>query len=126
VNGSNPVAMIFAREVSGPLTSLVKQIDAETVKNGKAKMGSFVVFLSDKEGLDKELKALAEKEGLKECILTIDNVAGPEGYDVAKEAEVTVVLYNRRKVEANFAYRKGELNDKAIDQIVKDLGKIVK
>jgi hypothetical protein len=117
--------MIFAREVSGPLTSLVKQIDAETVKNGKAKMGSFVVFLSDKEDLDKELKKLAEKEGLKECILAIDNVAGPQGYEVAKEAEVTVVLYNRHKVAANFAFRKGELSDKAIDQIVKDLGKIV-
>jgi hypothetical protein len=118
--------MIFAREVSGPLTSLVKKIDAETAKNSKKNMGSFVVFLSDKEGLDKELKALATKEGIKTCILTIDNVAGPDGYDVAKEADVTVVLYNKRKVHANFAYKKGELNDKAIDQIVQDVSKIIK
>jgi hypothetical protein len=118
--------MIFAREVSGPLTSLVKKIDAETAKNSKKNMGSFVVFLSDKEGLDKDLKQLAEKEGLKECILTIDNVPGPQAYDVAKDADVTVVLYNKRKVEANYAFRKGELNDQAVEQIVKDVSKIVK
>jgi hypothetical protein len=125
-NGGNPVAMIFAREVSDSLTSLVKQIDAETAKNSKKNMGSFVVFLSDKEGLETQLKEWADKQNLKQCVLTIDNVAGPEGYDVAKDADVTVVLYNRRKVEANFAFRKGELNDKAIEQIVKDVSKIVK
>ena len=117
--------MIFAREVSTPLTSLVKRIDAETVKNGKKHMGSFVVFLSAKEGLDKTLKQFAEKEGIKETILTIDEVAGPEAYKVAKAADVTVVLYNKRKVEANFTFRKGELDETAIDRIVKDLGKIV-
>jgi hypothetical protein len=118
--------MIFAREVTGPLTSLVKKIDAETAKNSSKNMGSFIVFLNDKEGLFKELKQLAEKEGIKQMVLTIDNVAGPDGYDVAKDAEVTVVLYNQRKVAANYAFRKGELNDKAIDQIVKDVSKIVK
>ena len=69
--------MIFAREVSDNLTSLVKKIDAETVKNGKKNMGSFVVFLNDDEGLFDKLKKLIEKEGLKECILTIDNVQVP-------------------------------------------------
>jgi hypothetical protein len=108
------------------LTSLVKRIDAETVKHAKNNMGSFVVFLSEKEGLAKELKELADKEGVKETILTIDDIAGPEAYKVARQADVTVVLYNKRKVEANFAFRKGELNDQAIDKIVKDVSKIVK
>ena len=118
--------MIFAREVSGPLTSLVKKIDAETAKNSKKNMGSFVVFLNDKEGLAKDLKQLADKEGINKTVLTIDNVAGPDGYDVAKDAEVTVVLYNQRKVAANYAFRKGELNDQAIEKIVNDVSKIVK
>src|ERR1019366_9284775 len=76
--------MIFAREVSDSLTSLVKQIDAETAKNSKAKMGSFVVFLSDDEKLEGKLKSLSDKEGLKKCILSIDNVAGPKGYKLTK------------------------------------------
>ncbi len=118
--------MIFAREVNDNLTSLVKKIDAKTVKNGKKNMGSFVVFLSDKEDLDKQLKQIAEKQGLKEIVLTIDNVSGPQGYDVAKDADVTVVMYNKRKVEANFVFRKGELNEKAIDNVVQDVSKILK
>src|SRR6516165_8954852 len=42
-NGSNPVAMIFARECSDNLTRLIKQIDEATAKHQDAKMGSFVV-----------------------------------------------------------------------------------
>ena len=118
--------MIFARNVTGPLTSLVKKIDAETSKNAKKDMGSFVVFLSDKESLFKELKQLAEKESLKQTILTIDGVDGPEAYNVAKEAEITVVLYNKRIVEFNHSFRFGELTDKAIEAIVRDVGKMVK
>jgi hypothetical protein len=118
--------MIFAREVSGPLTSLVKKIDAETAKNAKKNMGSFVVFLNDNEGLAKDLKQLAEKEGITKTVLTIDNPAGPEAYTVAKDAEITVVLYNKRNVEANYSFKKGELNDTTIEQIVKDVSKIVK
>jgi len=69
--------MIFAREVSDSLTSLVKKIDAATVKNKDCKMGSFVVFLNDDENFDKKLKDLAGKEELKKIALAIDNPAGP-------------------------------------------------
>ena len=117
--------MIFAREVSDGLTSLVKKIDAATAENKKAKMGSFVVFLSDDENLADSLKALAEKTGIKSCVLSIDNPAGPKGYAVAKEADVTVVLYNKRKVMANHAFQKGQLNAAAIEKVLADIPKIL-
>ena len=116
--------MIFAREVSDSLTSLVKQIDAETAKHTKEKMGSFVVFLTDDEKLSDRLEALAKKEGLKKCILSIDNPAGPPGYNVAKDADITVVLYNKRTVVANHVFKKGGLNDGAITKIMADVPKI--
>jgi hypothetical protein len=125
MNGNNPVAMIFAREVSDPLTSLVKKIDAATATNSKCSMGSFVVFLSDTEGLKADLKKLATKESLKHTVLAIDNPAGPSGYNVAKDADVTVVLYNKREVKSNYAFRKGELNAAAVDRIVADVPKIL-
>ena len=106
--------MIFAREVSDSLTSLVKKIDIETAKNSKAKMGSFVVFMSEDEKLGDTLKTLADKQGLKKLVLTIDNPAGPKGYEVSKDADITVVFYNKRKVMANHAIKKGELNEAAI------------
>jgi hypothetical protein len=110
--------MIFAREITGPLTSLVKKIDAATAENSSKRMGSFIVFLSDDEKLADQLKTLADKEGIKKCVLTIDNPAGPPGYNVTKEADVTVVLYNMNNVKANFAFRKGELNDAAVEKVV--------
>ena len=117
--------MIFAREVSDSLTSLVKKIDAATVANSKAKMGSFIVFCTDDDELKDKLKELAKKEDLKKIILTIDKPDGPPKYKVAKDADVTVVFYNERKVEVNHAFKMGELDEKAVDAVVADLKKIL-
>jgi len=117
--------MIFAREISDPLTSLVKKIDAATAKHSDARLGSFVVFLSDDEDLEKQLKQLAQKERIERTVLTIDNPAGPRGYKVAKDADVTVVFYQRHQVKANHAFKKGELKEGDIDKIVADLSKIL-
>lgn len=125
-HGPAPVAMIFARQPSEQLTNLIKKIDAETGKNAKAEMGSFVVFLSNKEDLQQQLKTLAEKNSIKNTVLSIDTPAGPDGYNVAKEADVTVVLYRNAKVVSNFSYRAGQLDTKGIEQIVNDIPKILK
>jgi hypothetical protein len=124
-HGNCPVAMVFAREVTPELTKLIKKIDAATVKNSKARMGSFVVFLSDKEGLAGQLESLAAKEKIAQTVLAIDNPGGPQRYAVAKDADITVVLYEDHTVRANHSFRKGELNTKAADRIVADIAKIV-
>jgi hypothetical protein len=124
-HGTSPVAMIFARKVSPGLTTLIKKIDAATVQNKKDRMGSFVVFLSDNEGLADQLKSLAQKENLQKTVLSIDNPAGPKGYNVAKDADVTVVLYEDHTVRFNFAFRDGQLNGQAVNRILADLPKIL-
>jgi hypothetical protein len=125
VNGENPVAMIFAREASPELTRLIKKIDEATAKNKDKAMGSFVVFLNDKDGLDKDLAKLAEKEKIQKTVLSIDNPAGPKEYGVAQDADVTVVLYRERVVKANHAFKKGELTDKDIVKIVAEVPMIL-
>ena len=117
--------MIFAREISDPLTSLVKKIDQATAKNDKCSMGSFVVFLSDEEGLEGKLKDLIKKEKIEHLVMTIDNPQGPRAYKIAKEADVTVVLYDKRDVKANYAFKKGEMHEQDVDKIVQDLAKIL-
>jgi uncharacterized protein YihD (DUF1040 family) len=124
-NGTNPVAMVFAREVSPEVQKLIKKLDDATTKNDDANMGSFVVFLSDKEGLDKQLKQMADKVKLKKIVLSIDNPAGPQKYNVSKEADVTVVLYTNHTVKANYAFKKGELKDSDVEKIVGDVSKIL-
>jgi len=125
-NGDNPVAMIFAREVTPEVTKLIKKIDEATAKNKGAEMGSFVVFLSDDAGLEKQLKSMSSENNIKETVLAIDNPAGPQGYKVAKDADVTVVLYVKRTAKVNHAFKKGQLNEKAIDKIVSEVPQIVK
>jgi hypothetical protein len=118
--------MIFAREVSDPLASLVKKIDAATGENKGCRMGSFVVFLGDEEGREKALKDLSEKQSLKNIILaSMSTVSGPTAYKVAKDAEITVVLYTQRNVKVNYAFKKGALKDEDIEKIVGDLKKIL-
>jgi hypothetical protein len=124
-NGSNPVAMIFAREPSANLTQLIKKLDAACAKNSGAKMGSFVVFCNDDPKLENQLKKVAADNDLKKVILSIDNAPGPKGYNVKKEADITVVLYTDRTAKANYAFRKDGLKPADIDAILADLKKIL-
>ncbi len=118
--------MIFARKISDPLTSLVKQIDSATAKHADRHMGSFVVFLNDDEGFDKKLKQLAKKEHLENTpLMVMSNPTGPSGYNIAKDADVTVVLYADREVKVNHAYKQGELKPAEVEKIVHELPAIL-
>lgn len=116
--------MIFAREIDGNLTSLVKEIDKATAANKSKKMGSFVVFLSDDKDLETKIKELAEKEGIKNTVLSIDNIAGPTSYKIEKDAAITVVYYNKREVKVNQAFGKGQLKSDDVKKLVTDLPKL--
>ncbi len=124
-NGPNPVAAVFIRGLNPQVATLLKKLDEATEKNSKAQMGSFAVFCSDQEGLESTLKDLVGKQNLKRMILAIDNPAGPKDYDIARDADVTVLLYNDFTVRANHAFKAGELNQKSIDAIIADVTKIV-
>ncbi|MFO0969340.1 MAG: hypothetical protein U0793_27605 [Gemmataceae bacterium] len=106
------------------MTGLVKKIDAKSSEFKAKGIKSFVVMLNDDEKIGDQLKAFAEKQGIKKLVLSIDNVAGPKDYKIAKDADVTVMLYTNRDVKANFAFRKGELTAAKIDEIVAALPKI--
>jgi len=125
-NGANPVAVVFAREATPAVANLLKQLDEATAKNSKASMGSYAVFCSDANGLDKQLEKLATDQKLTKLVLAIDNPAGPEKYKIAKDADVTVVFYLDFEVKANHAFKKGDLTDAAVTKVVADVAKIVK
>jgi hypothetical protein len=117
--------MVFARETTGPLTSLVKKLDEATVKNNEQKLSSFVVFLSDNPGTAEKLTGLAAKEKIEKTILALGEAAGPDGYSIAAEADVTVVFYTGRSVKANYAFKKGKMTLDDVTPIIGDLPKIL-
>jgi hypothetical protein len=125
--GGDPVALVFAREVSEPLTTLVKKLDRAVAKNKSARLRAVVVVLSDDDGMEQKLKALADEEGLKNVSLALVEPASarfPKHYKLSPAADVTVILYRAHKVVANHAFAKGGLTNKEIAAILADLPKI--
>lgn len=125
-NGANPVAVVFARSADCEETAkLLKKLDEATATHSKCEMGSFAVFLTDDDKAEEKLKAMVKNQGLKNLIVSVDNPAGPEKYTISKDADVTVLLYTNHVVKANHAFKKGELSDAKIDEVVKDVSKIL-
>jgi hypothetical protein len=125
--GDSPVVAVFARSADDAvLQKLIKSLDEVTAKNAKAELNSFVVFCSASEKLEGKLKELAEKANLKNVVLAIEAPEGPEKYNIAREADVTVLLYKDRTVVANHTFARGKLTAKDADKIIADVAKIVK
>jgi predicted protein tyrosine phosphatase len=118
------VVCVFARKTSEPLTSLVKQIDAKIGENRQLK--SFVVIMTrQKDAIAGELRALAQEAGIKHVPLTMfGDPGGPPDYELAKDADITVLMWKKHRVKVNHAY-KGELTDQDIQAIVSDIPKVL-
>ncbi len=119
---------VLTREITDNLTSLVKKIEKVVADNQKKKMAAFVVHLTDDpDASEAALKALAKKHKIKKTPLTnFDGLAGPPVYNIAKDADVTVMMWVGGKVKVNFALKKGELTKKKVDEIVAQTAKILK
>jgi L-lactate utilization protein LutC len=116
--------VVFAREITPGLTSLVKKLDDATKTNSDAKMGSFVVIMTDDDKAEDALKKVAEKEKIKNVVLCVDSPKGPEKWKLSKDANVTVLLYVKNTVKENFAFSK-DVDDKEADKIVAKLSSIL-
>jgi hypothetical protein len=124
-NGSRPVVVIFAQEMSPTVIQLLKKIDSATAANRDAGMASYIVFCSDDAGLVGPLQDMARKENIQNTVVTLYKAGGPDRYRLAAEADVTVLLYDHLTVKANHAFKKGELTGAAIDVIGADITKIL-
>ena len=128
--GYTLTALIFASEVSDPLTTLVKRIDKQleeaSVRSPSTKIrGVFVVFPSDDDGLKDGLKDLIAKAGLKQVVFCCGKADGLDKYEISPESRQTVVIFERGKVTANFAFRKDEFSEGWADAIVKALAEVL-
>jgi hypothetical protein len=122
--GGNPVALVFAREITDPLVNLMKKLDAEVSKNKAARLRGVFIILSDDNKTERMLRELGKREAINSVSLAIMS-EGPKYYKLSEEADVTVVLYRHRKVAANHSFRKGELNDKAVGKVLADTSKLL-
>jgi hypothetical protein len=121
--GGRPVVSIFARNLDdAKLAKLIQDVDKSVGENKDSQMAAFVVLLTDDpDAAEKKLVSLAEKHKIKHTPLTtFDGEAGPPEYKISKDADVTVLMWNKSKVEANHGFEKGKLDDKSIQTVLKD------
>lgn len=110
-----PGVIVFARSTSPPLAKLMLACDEAVAARPKDAMRAWMTVLGEKTvGLD-DLAKWATKAGLKAVPVGVfDDPVGPPSYKLADAADVTVIVFENRKVVANFAFRKGELDDEAV------------
>ncbi|WP_206294521.1 hypothetical protein [Humisphaera borealis] len=125
--GAKPVACIFTREITEEVATLIKEIDTKVGENGDKKMCAFVVLLTDNadEGA-KKLLAVAKDKGIKNVPLTVfDGVAGPEKYQISKDAAVTVMMWNKSRIAVNQAYAAAKLPEGEVKKLAGETAKIL-
>ena len=125
--GARPVVTVFTRELTAEVKDLVAKIDEKVGANKDKKMAAFVVVLTeDPDAVEPKIEALAKDSKIKSTPLTIiEGQAGPDGYKISKDAEVTVIMWVESEVKVNHAFAKGKLDKKAVDEIVAETKKIL-
>jgi hypothetical protein len=122
-----PAVIVFARKLSEPLGKLCQQIDRAVAEHAKANLRAWVTFLSDDQpSLDPKVVQWAQNYALRNVPLGVfEDLDGPPSYRLAREADVTVLLFVKQKVVANFAFRDGELTEAKIAEVIGTLPRLV-
>jgi hypothetical protein len=117
--GGKPGVVVFARSLTDPLGKLLTKLDAEGANQKASGYKVWMTHLAERAELD-ALAKWAQKQGLKNCpVGAFEDADGPPAYKLHKDADVTVLLFVKQKVVANFAFRAGELTDPKIDEVLK-------
>jgi hypothetical protein len=125
--GDQPVVSIFARSVDDKLASLLKEVDALVGKNSNKEMAAFLVLMTDDPaGQEEKLKKLAKDNGLKNTPLTtFEDVNGPRGYRLKKDADITVMMWVNGKVQVNESLSQADLTPEKIASLTQNTSKIL-
>jgi hypothetical protein len=118
-----PAVVVFARSLSEPLGKLVRRLDQAVADNKKAELRGWVTFLSDDQPtFDPKVDRWGQQHAVRHVPLGVfEDLTGPPAYRLAADADVTVLLFAKRKVTANFAFRAGELTEERAKDVEKAL-----
>jgi len=123
-----PAVIVFARTLTDPLGKLVHKIDKALAEHKKAELRGWVTFLAkDTAEFEARVVSWGKDHAISNLPLEIfTDTIGPPSYRLSRAADVTVLLFVKRKVVANFAFRPGELNDARAAEVLQALPKILK
>jgi hypothetical protein len=122
-NGDRPVVMLFVRQITPELKTLLKKIDDEVDGHRASGLRSFAVFIAgDGKELLPQVQTLAFDEKIN-LPLTIAAAPsdGSAGRSIHPDAAVTIILYREQVVAANFAFRADELKAEQTATVLKSI-----
>jgi hypothetical protein len=114
--GNDPVVMVFAARPSAALAAMTQNLEKAALA-AKGPAGACVVVTDTSEATRTELKALAEKQGLKRVVLGVIDAPKLKHYALHPEAEATVLFYRKQVVSENRAFKAGEWTEKAAAEL---------
>lgn len=125
-NGSRPQVMVFTKSTDKKVVELVKQLDAHIEKFEDEQLRAFVNVMGEsKASAEKSVEKLAKSSKSKSVpfVVPVEFENGPENYALNPKAEVTIIVGNKSKVVANFAYATADTLD--IDAVVGSVKKML-
>jgi hypothetical protein len=122
--GDKPAAVVFARGLTGPLGRLAAGLDKAATDGQPAGFRTWLTLLAPAAGEDARLVEWGQKYALRMPLGTFADADGPPAYRLNRAADVTVLLFVKKKVVANFAFRAGELTEAKADDVVAALKKL--
>jgi hypothetical protein len=122
-----PAVVVFARAPGDGLAKLVQGLDKALAAHKAADLRGWVTFLSDDQtAMDPEVVKWGRKSGVRDVPLGVfEHADGPPSYKLSRDADVTVLLFVKAKVVANFAFRPGELTEEKAAEVLKALPQVV-
>ena len=127
--GRRPVVTLFVRNIEDEkLITLLESLDKVVGENTEKKMASFINLLGeDSDALTESAKKIVKDSELKNIALVVpvDNENGPKSLEINEKADITVLVYRKGVVAANFAYEKDKLDDEAIKAIIESTDEIL-
>lgn len=124
--GERPAVIVFARSLNKDLGSLASKIDRALAERKAADLRGWITFLkTDQLKFDPQVVRWSQELALGRLPLGIfEDEGGPPAYRLNRDADVTVLVCNKQKVAANFAFRSGELTSARVADIVKAIDEV--
>lgn len=124
--GEKPAVIVFARSPSKELGALAAKIDKALVDHKSADLRGWITFLNaDQLKLDPKVVGWSRELGLRQLPIGIfEDEGGPPAYRLSRDADITVLVCNKQKVAANFAFRSGEMTPARVTEIGKAIDKV--
>jgi hypothetical protein len=117
---NRPAVVVFARNTSDSLGKLARKLDKALADHKATELRSWITFIGkDHDTFDRPLLDWTRQHSLRSIpVGTFKEDDGPPTYRVAREADVTVVLFVKKKVQASFGFRRNELTDEDIQRVL--------